>query len=144
MITYFVNANSECETRPRQDFRMWDQARPRPRRDWIVKNISRPRPRLMINVQRKREQDRDWTWFKILHETETRPRVSYTSVSRPRRDWDSRQSVGPWRALLVQGSSEISLAGSILGSMKVQEGPLSPDRVPQWPKKCSKMVRGAR
>ena len=39
------------------------------------------------------------------------------------------------RALLEQGSPEISLAGSIWGSiwgsMKVQEGPLSPYRVPQ-------------
>ena len=54
---------------------------------------------------------------------------------------------GPWRALLEQGSPEISLAWSILGSMwesmKVQEGPLSPCRVPQGPKRCSKMVRGA-
>ena len=42
---------------------------------------------------------------------------------------------GPWMALFYQGSPEICLAGSILGSifgsMKVQEGPLSPDRVPQ-------------
>ena len=30
-----------------------------------------------------------------------------------------------------QGSPEISLAGSVLGSMKVKEGPLSPGRVPQ-------------
>ena len=41
---------------------------------------------------------------------------------------------------------EISLAGSIWGSiwgsMKVQEGPLSPYRLPQWPKRCSKVVRG--
>ena len=48
---------------------------------------------------------------------------------------------GPWRALFYQGSPEISLAGSnfgsIWGSMRVHEGPLSPDRVP---KKCSKMI----
>ena len=55
------------------------------------KIILRPRPRLLINFQRKR--DRDLTWFRISHETKTRPRVSYTSVSRPRRDRDSRQSV---------------------------------------------------
>ena len=65
------------------------------------KNISRPRPRLMINFQRKRDRDRDWTWFKISHETETRPRVLYTSVSRPRRDWDSSQSVS--KDMVVQG-----------------------------------------
>ena len=47
-----------------------------------------------------------------------------------------------------QGSPEISLAGSflrsILGSMMVQEGPLSPVRVTQFPKRCSRKVRGAR
>ena len=41
----------------------------------------------------------------------------------------------PWRALFYRGSPGISLAGSIigslLGSMKVQEGPLSLGRVPQ-------------
>ena len=55
---------------------------------------------------------------------------------------------GPWRALFYQGSPEISLAGSflrsILGSMMVQEGPLSPVRVTQCPKRCSRKVRGAR
>ena len=44
------------------------------------------RPRLLINFQRK--WDRDWTRFRISHETE-----SNTSVSRPRQDRDSRQSV---------------------------------------------------
>ena len=56
--------------------------------------------------------------------------------------------MGPCRALFYQGSPEISLPGSIwgsiLGSMKVQEGPLSLGRVGQWPNKCSNMVRRAR
>ena len=46
-----------------------------------------------------------------------------------------RTMKGPWRALFYRGSPGISLAGSIigslLGSMKVQEGPLSLGRVPQ-------------
>ena len=82
-----MKPNSEYETRPRRDFWIWDQTRPR--RDWIVK------------LFRDRDQDY-WLIFKE-NETETetehgsefhtRPRVSYTSVSRPRRDRDSRQSV---------------------------------------------------
>ena len=56
-----------------------------------------------------------------------------------------RTMKGPWMALLVKESSEISLAGSIFGSilrsMKVQEGPLSLGRDQQLPKKCSNMVK---
>ena len=36
------------------------------------------------------------------------------------------------------------LAGSIFGSIEVQEGPLSLGRVPQWPQKCSNIVKVAK
>ena len=48
--------------------------------------------------------------------------------------------------LFYQGSPEINLTGSVLGSiwgsMKVKEGPLSPARVPKLLKKFFKMVGG--
>ena len=55
---------------------------------------------------------------------------------------------GPWRAFTRQGSSDISLAGSILGSIlgsiKDPEGSLSLGEVQQWTKTCSMMFRGFR
>ena len=52
---------------------------------------------------------------------------------------------GPCRALFYQGSSEIShtgsIMGSILGSMKVQEGPLSLGRVGQQGKRGKRMLK---
>ena len=58
------------------------------------------------------------------------------------------RKVAPCRALFYQGAPIISLPGPIwgsnLGSIKVQEGPLSLGRVGQGPNKCSNMVRRAR
>ena len=51
------------------------------------KTISRLRPRLLIDFQSTR--DRDYPWLRISQETKR----LYTSVSRQRRDRDSRQSV---------------------------------------------------
>ena len=72
MITYFVKPNSECETRPRRDFWIWDQARPR--RDWIVKLFW--------------DQDRDY-WL-IFKENETETEHGSDFHTRPRRDRESR------------------------------------------------------
>ena len=89
MITYFVKPNSECETRPRRDFWIWEQARPRPRRDWIVKLFrdrdrdywliskkTRPRPRLNMvqNFTRDRDETESLVYWSL--ETKTRPRLS--------------------------------------------------------------------
>ena len=62
--------------------------------------------------------------------------LSLSIVLRPmKKNWSVWTMKGPWRALFYQGSPEVCLAGSILGSilgsMKVPEGALSPDRVPQ-------------
>ena len=65
-----------------------------------------------------------------------------TNIFNP--NWAVWAMKGSWKALFFQGSPETCLTGSILGSMKFQEGPLSPDRVPQWPKMCSKMIGGAK
>ena len=74
MITYCVKPNSECQTRPRRDFWIWDQARLRPRRDWSVKLF----------------RDRDyWLIFKE-NETETETEHGSQFHTRLKRDRESR------------------------------------------------------
>ena len=75
--------------------------------------------------------------FKFVHCLETYLRKFISSAM-----------MGHCRVLFYHGSPEVSIAwyilGSIWGSVKVQEGPLSLGRVGQWPNKWSNMVRGAR
>ena len=50
---------------------------------------------------------------------------------------------GPWRGFYRQGSPKISLAGSIWGSMKVQEGSLVHIIVLGYPKSCYQLLKGS-